>query len=48
MRQPSRRQIMDHLGLVAGMFDELGMGPVIDQTTQQNPETRMVTVGHAM
>jgi hypothetical protein len=31
---PYRSQVLDHLGLVAGMFDELGMGDVIDQATQ--------------
>src|SRR5687768_15230785 len=39
---------LDHLGLVAGMFEELGITEVIDQTTQQNPEMRLVTVGHAV
>ena len=48
MPQPYRSQILDHLGLVAGMFDELGIGTVIDQATQQNPETRVVTVGNAV
>jgi Domain of unknown function (DUF4277) len=33
-----RSQVLDHLGLVAGMFDELGIGDVIDHATQQNPE----------
>jgi transposase len=48
MPQPYRRQILDHLGLVAGMFDELGSADVIDQATKQHPETRIVTVGHAV
>jgi cellulase/cellobiase CelA1 len=26
------------------MFDELGIGEVIDQATQQNPDMRIVTV----
>jgi hypothetical protein len=43
-----RSQVLDHLGLVAGMFDELGIGEVIDQATQQNPEMRLVTAGHAV
>jgi transposase len=43
-----RSQVLDHLGLVAGMFDELGIGEVIDQATQQNPEMRIVTAGHAV
>lgn len=48
MPPPSRSQIFAPLGLVAGMFDELGIGEVIDRATQQNPETRLVTAGHAV
>jgi transposase len=48
MPQPYRSQILDHLGLVAGIFDELGIGEVLDQATQQNPEMRLVTVGNAV
>jgi transposase len=43
-----RSQVLDHLGLVAGMFDELGIGDVLDQATQQNPEMRDLTVGEAV
>jgi transposase len=47
--QPTyRSQVLDHLGLVAGMFDELGIGDVIDQATRQNPEMRDLTVGEAV
>ncbi len=46
--QPYRTQVLDHLGLVAGMFEELGITEVIDQATQQNPEMRIVTAGHAI
>jgi transposase len=47
--QPTyQSQVIDHLGLVAGMFDELGMGEIIDQATQQNPEMRDLTVGEAV
>ena len=46
--QPYRTQVLDPLGLVAGMFDELGITQVIDQATQQNPEMRIVTAGHAV
>src|SRR5678815_4764096 len=46
--QSYRTQVLDHLGLVAGMFEELGITEVIDQATQQNPEMRIVTVGHAV
>jgi transposase len=45
---PYRSQVLDHLGLVAGMFDERGIGDVIDQATQQNPELRDLTVGEAV
>jgi transposase len=48
MPQPYRSQVLDHLGLVAGMFDELGIGAVIDQATRQTPKTRLVTVGNAV
>ena len=50
MPQPPvyRSQVLDHLGLVAGMFDELGIGDVIDQATHQNPEMRDLTVGEAV
>jgi transposase len=41
-------QVLDHLGLIAGMFDELGIGDILDQATQQNPEMRNLTVGEAV
>jgi hypothetical protein len=41
-------QVLDHLGLVAGMVDELGMGEIIAQVTQQHPEMRDLTVGEAV
>ena len=43
-----RTQIVDHLGLVAGMLEELGIGDVIDQATRQNPAMRDLTVGEAV
>ena len=48
MEQTYRSQILDHLGLVAGMFDELGIGEVVDKATQQHPEMRDLTVGEAV
>jgi transposase len=39
---------LDHLGLVAGMFADLGMGDVIDQATHQHPEMRDLTTGEAV
>ena len=46
--QQYRTQILDHLGLVAGMFEELGITEVIDRATKQDPEMRIVTAGHAV
>ena len=46
--QPYRTQILDHLGLVAGMCDALGIGDVLDHATHQNPEMRDRTVGEAV
>jgi Domain of unknown function (DUF4277) len=43
-----RSQVLDHRGLVAGMFDELSIGDVIDQATHQDPELRDLTVGEAV
>src|SRR6267142_672863 len=48
MRHICRSQSFDHLGLVAAMFDELGIGDVIDQATPQHPEMRLVTAGTAV
>ena len=41
-------QILDHLGLVAGMFDELGIAEVIDQMIPQDQEKRHISVGQAV
>ena len=43
-----RSQMLDHLCLVAGLFDELGIGDVLDQATDQNPALRDLTVGEAV
>jgi hypothetical protein len=48
MAQTARRQLVDHLGLVAGMFDALGIGEVVDQATPQHPARRDLTVGEAV
>src|SRR5262249_47842589 len=46
--QSYRTLILDHLGLVAGMFEELGITEVIDKATQQDPAMRIVTAGPAV
>src|SRR4029453_8020367 len=45
---PYRTQVLDHLGLVAGMFDELGIAEVIEKAIQQNAEMRLVPAGEAV
>ena len=39
---------VEHLGLVAGMFDELGIGELIDQFIPQDKDRRFVTIGQAV
>ena len=39
---------MDHLGLVAGMYDELGLGVMIDQHIPQVCGKRIISVGDAV
>ena len=46
--QSYRTQSLDHLELVAGMFEELGLAEVIEQATPQDPAMRIVTAGHAV
>ena len=41
-------KIMDHLGLVAGMFDELGIGVEIDQQIPQVCGKRIISIGDAV
>jgi transposase len=41
-------QVLDHLGLVAGMFDELGIGEHIDRAIAQDLTKRTVSLGQAV
>lgn len=41
-------KVLDHLGLVSGMFDELGLGELIDQLIPQDHKKRNVSVGQAV
>jgi len=43
-----RTEIIDHLGLVAGMCEELGIAETIDQAIPQAPFMRYVTIGQAV
>src|SRR5882724_4987270 len=44
MHRPYGSEVVDHRGLVAGMWDARGMGAVLDRTMPHTPATRMVTV----
>jgi transposase len=41
-------QNLDHLGLVAAMFDELGLGEALDEQIPQDREQRKISVGQAV
>lgn len=43
-----RSQTLDHLGLVAGMYDEIGIGAKIDQVIAQDTDKRQVSLGQAV
>jgi len=44
----SRSQVLDHLGLGAGLCAARGMGEGLDQATKHNPARRDLTVGEAV
>src|SRR5262245_30123550 len=48
MHRRAWSEVLDHLGLVAGLCDELGIGDVRDRAMPPNPATHMVTVGNAV
>jgi len=50
MASPARYKSynLDHLGLVAGMYDELGIGNLLDQMIYQDEEKRVVSRGMAV
>jgi transposase len=43
-----KSQTLEHLGLVAGMFDELGIGDLVDELVPQDLSQRKVSVGQAL
>jgi len=45
---PFGSQNLDHLGLVAGMYDELGISEVLDRTILQDTLQRQVSIGQAV
>ena len=40
-------KLLDHLGLVAGMYDELGLGDLIDRVLPQDQDKRTVSLGQS-
>ena len=45
---PYSSKLLNHLGLVAGMCDELGLGDLVDRLIVQDGEKRTVSVGQAV
>src|SRR5829696_7966061 len=43
-----KSETLEHLGLVAGMFDELGIGELVDEMVPQDLSQRKVSVGQAL
>jgi transposase len=41
-------KLLEHLGLVAGMYDELGLGELVDRLIVQDGGKRRVSVGQAV
>ncbi|MCP4875399.1 MAG: IS1634 family transposase, partial [Gammaproteobacteria bacterium] len=41
-------KLLKHLGLVAGMYDELGIGELVDRLIVQDGEKRKVSIGQAI
>lgn len=48
MSESYHSEILDHLGLVAGMYDELGIGELLDELIVQDHEKRHVSIGQAV
>jgi transposase len=46
--QECSSKLLNHLGLVAGMYDELGLGELIDSLIPQDEEQRIVSVGQSV
>ena len=46
--QECSSKLLNHLGLVSGMYDELGVGELIDSLIPQDQEKRVVSLGQAV
>lgn len=47
-KHPYKSETLEHLGLVAGMFDELGIGELVDELVAQDLEQRKISVGQPL
>lgn len=48
MSESYKSETLEHLGLVAGMFDELGIGELVDKLVPQDLEQRKISVGQGL
>ena len=48
MSETYKSETLEHLGLVAGMFDELGISELVDALVPQDLEQRRISVGQAL
>ena len=48
LSQECSSKLLNHLGLVSGMYDELGVGELIDSLIPQDKEKRVVSLGQAV
>lgn len=48
MSETYKSETLEHLGLVAGTFDELGIGELVDAVVPQDLEQRKISVGRAL
>jgi transposase len=48
MHQLAWSEVLDRLGLIAGMFDELGIAALLHQVLSYTPEPSIATVGSAV
>lgn len=47
MSETYKSETLERLGLVSGMFDELGMGELVDELVAQDLEQRRINVGQS-
>lgn len=48
MSESYQSEVLDHLGLISTMYDELGIGELIDSLVAQDQSKRHVSLGQAV